>query len=53
MPTYVILHDATLVEPVKRQPRDFAALAEVPGIGARKIERYGPAFVDLLAAQAD
>jgi len=52
VPAYVILHDATLVELVKRQPRDLAALAEVPGFGARKIERYGPTLVDLLAIPA-
>jgi ATP-dependent DNA helicase RecQ len=52
VPAYVILHDATLLELVRRQPSDLAALAEVPGIGARKIERYGPALVDLLASPA-
>jgi len=45
----VILHDATLAEIAHRQPRDLAALEEIPGIGARKLERYGPALLDLLA----
>jgi ATP-dependent DNA helicase RecQ len=48
LPAYVILHDATLVEIARRVPRDLAALAEVPGIGARKLERYGPALLSLL-----
>jgi ATP-dependent DNA helicase RecQ len=48
VPAYVILHDATLAEIARRVPRDLAALAEVPGIGARKLERYGPALLSLL-----
>ena len=51
VPAYVILHDATLVELARRQPRDIGALAEVPGIGARKLERYGPALLEVLAAE--
>jgi len=48
LPAYVILHDATLAELARRMPRDLTALAEVPGIGARKLERYGPALLELL-----
>jgi ATP-dependent DNA helicase RecQ len=49
LPAYVILHDATLAEIARRQPRDLDALAEIPGIGARKLQRYGPALLELLA----
>jgi ATP-dependent DNA helicase RecQ len=49
LPAYVILHDATLTEIARRQPRDLDALAEIPGIGARKLERYGPALLELMA----
>jgi ATP-dependent DNA helicase RecQ len=49
LPAYVILHDATLAEIARRQPRDLDTLAEVPGIGARKLERYGSALLELLA----
>jgi len=49
LPAYVILHDATLAEIARRKPRDLDALAEIPGIGARKLERYGPALLELLA----
>jgi len=47
LPAYVILHDATLNEIAQRQPRDLAALALVPGIGVRKLERYGEALIEL------
>jgi ATP-dependent DNA helicase RecQ len=49
LPAYVILHDATLAEIARRRPRDLEALAGIPGIGARKLERYGPALLELLA----
>jgi ATP-dependent DNA helicase RecQ len=49
LPAYVILHDATLAEIARRSPRDLDSLAAIPGIGARKLERYGPALLDLLS----
>jgi ATP-dependent DNA helicase RecQ len=49
LPAYVILHDATLAEIARRRPADLAALAEIPGIGARKLERYGAAVLGLVS----
>jgi len=48
VPAYVILHDATLAEIARQQPRDLDTLAEIPGIGARKLERYGRALLEVL-----
>ena len=48
VPAYVILHDATLAEIARQRPRDVAALAEIPGIGARKLERYGASLLEVL-----
>ena len=52
VPAFVILHDRTLEEIAHAQPRDIHALAAISGIGARKLERYGPALLALVAAQA-
>ncbi|MEZ5836085.1 MAG: DNA helicase RecQ [Geminicoccaceae bacterium] len=41
VPPYVIMHDSTLVAIAERRPGDLAALSLIPGMGARKIERYG------------
>ena len=49
VPAYVILHDATLLELVRERPRSLAALRHIPGIGARKLENYGAALLELLA----
>ncbi|MEO8631299.1 MAG: RQC domain-containing protein, partial [Betaproteobacteria bacterium] len=48
VPAYVILHDSTLDELAHRKPGDRFALSSVGGIGAKKLERYGPALLELL-----
>jgi ATP-dependent DNA helicase RecQ len=49
VPPYVIFHDATLREMAALRPGSLAAMAEVPGVGAAKLERYGAAFLDVIA----
>jgi len=50
LPPYVIFHDTTLIEVARRRPGSLDALAEIPGIGRSKLDRYGAA---LLAIAAD
>ncbi len=50
VPPYVIFHDSTLREMAERRPASLAALAEISGVGAAKLERYGAAFMDVLQA---
>jgi ATP-dependent DNA helicase RecQ len=50
LPAYVIFHDSTLRQIALVQPADLDALATVGGVGARKLERYGPAVLDALRA---
>jgi DNA helicase-2/ATP-dependent DNA helicase PcrA len=50
VPAYVVFNDRTLAELVRMAPRTIAELAEVPGIGPAKLERFGG---ELLAALAD
>jgi ATP-dependent DNA helicase RecQ len=49
VPPYVIFHDSTLREIAARKPRDLNALAEVQGVGAVKLERYGEAMLAALS----
>ena len=51
VPAFVILHDSTLTEIARTRPQDLAELAGIGGIGAKKLERYGAALLDLLGAQ--
>ena len=48
VPPYVIFHDATLLEMLSRRPQSPAELAEVSGVGERKLARYGEAFLQVL-----
>ena len=48
VPAYVIFHDATLSAIAVARPRDIGDLSSIHGIGARKLERYGPALIALL-----
>ena len=48
VPPYVVFHDSTLSAIASVQPRDLDALATIGGIGAKKLERYGPALLRLL-----
>ena len=51
-PAYVIFHNSTLAEIVRRAPRSRDELAEVPGVGPAKLERYGDEVLAVLAAGA-
>jgi ATP-dependent DNA helicase RecQ len=48
VPAYVILHDRTLAEIAALRPPDMDALATISGIGAKKLERYGAALLELV-----
>jgi len=49
-PAYVIFHNSTLAEIVRRAPRTKEELAAVPGVGPAKLERYGDALLAALAS---
>jgi ATP-dependent DNA helicase RecQ len=48
VPPYVVFHDSTLAAIAALQPRDMDALSTITGVGAKKLERYGPALLELL-----
>lgn len=48
VPPYVIFHDATLLEILRVKPMTTNELANVTGVGATKLERYGPAIIKLM-----
>ena len=49
MPPYVIFHDKTLIELAAARPGSRAEMANVPGVGEAKLDRYGPAFLSVIA----
>jgi ATP-dependent DNA helicase RecQ len=48
VPPYVIFHDATLHAMAARRPATLEELAAIPGVGERKLARYGAAFLEAL-----
>lgn len=54
VPAYVIFHDATLAQMAAQRPQTLGELAQIGGVGAAKLERYGADFLAVLrAAGAD
>ncbi|WP_116114240.1 ATP-dependent DNA helicase UvrD2 [Austwickia chelonae] len=49
VPTFVVFTDATLTVIAEREPHDLATLGRVPGVGARKVTRYGLAVLTVVA----
>ncbi|MES5379045.1 ATP-dependent DNA helicase [Mycolicibacterium conceptionense] len=48
VPAYVVFTDNTLIAIAESLPADEAALVALPGIGARKLEQYGPDVLELV-----
>jgi ATP-dependent DNA helicase RecQ len=53
VPPYVVFHDRTLVELAAVRPGSLSELGSVSGIGTAKLERYGTALLEVLAAAGD
>ncbi len=48
VPAYIIFTDRTLIEMAETRPRDLDGMARVGGVGAKKLETYGRAFLDVI-----
>ena len=51
VPAYVVFTDNTLIAIAEALPADEAALTAIPGIGARKLEQFGPDVLELVRAR--
>ena len=45
LPAYVIFHDSVLRDMAHQCPETLAELGTIPGVGAKKLETWGPDFV--------
>ena len=52
VPPYVIFHDVTLESMAEQQPRTLEAFAALPGVGEKKLERYGTTFIEVIEGHA-
>jgi ATP-dependent DNA helicase RecQ len=52
VPPYVIFHDSVLRDMAAAKPGDRAALARISGVGERKLDAYGDAFLQVIREAA-
>jgi len=48
-PAYIVFPDRTLIEMAERRPATLDEMARIGGVGAKKLERYGAAFLQVIA----
>ena len=53
VPAYVIFPDRTLIEMAEQRPATLDALARINGVGAKKLERYGATFLEVITGALD
>ncbi len=53
VPAYVIFPDRTLIEMAEKRPSSLDDMARIAGVGAKKLERYGQIFLEVVAGDVD
>ncbi|WP_420858020.1 DNA helicase RecQ [Marivivens marinus] len=53
VPAYIIFNDRTLIEMAEKRPVTLDAMAQIGGVGAKKLESYGDAFLSVIAGAVD
>ena len=48
VPAYVVFPDRTLIEMAERRPGSLDEMAQVSGVGAKKLESYGRLFLEVI-----
>ena len=51
-PAYVIFPDRTLIEMAEKRPASLDEMSAIGGVGAKKLERYGQTFLEVINGQA-
>ena len=53
VPAYVIFPDRTLIEMAENRPATLDDMARISGVGAKKLERYGATFLEVLTGAVE
>jgi ATP-dependent DNA helicase RecQ len=48
VPAYIVFTDKTLIEMAERRPTSLDEIAQITGVGAAKLDRYGLAFLQVI-----
>ena len=52
VPAYIIFNDRTLIEMAEKRPATLDAMARIGGVGAKKLENFGGAFLEVINGAA-
>jgi ATP-dependent DNA helicase RecQ len=52
LPAYIVFTDKTLIEMAERKPATLDEMARIGGVGVKKLETYGRAFLEVIAGAA-
>ncbi len=52
VPAYVVFPDRTLIEMAERRPQNLDDMAGISGVGAKKLDRYGATFLQVITGDA-
>ncbi len=48
VPAYIVFADRTLIEMAERRPATLDQMAQITGVGAKKLESFGAAFLEVI-----
>ena len=48
VPAYIVFSDSTLREMCVRKPENDGQFLDVPGVGRRKLDKYGARFMEVI-----
>ncbi|MGJ8544028.1 MAG: DNA helicase RecQ [Sulfitobacter sp.] len=52
VPAYIIFNDRSLIEMAETRPRDLDGMARISGVGAKKLESFGAAFLEVINGES-
>ena len=53
VPAYVVFADRTLIEMAEKKPATLDQMAGITGVGAKKLDSYGAAFLEVITGAAE
>ena len=52
-PAYIIFNDRSLIEMAEKRPKNLDEMAAIGGVGAKKLESFGKAFLEVIAGAVE
>lgn len=52
-PAYIIFNDRTLIDMAQKRPTNLDEMAKVSGVGAKKLEKFGSVFLEVIQGETE